>query len=203
MAAMPQEKLLPLLPDLRDAKKIDGAVDQVLAAIQRKEAILTGYPSVNTVDRVRGVSETILEKRYPTEFEPPQEPTTFGAATPAKPSALVDSVISATPTAFETRNVGVTLEVEPSVDDRGIIRIDLVPSRVELLGFDAYEGVKTSSGHIVKADQPLFFTSKTTATVCVSNGQRRLIGVQLLEQPKGYMEVFILQAWAEPIPTQK
>lgn len=82
MVAMPQAKLLPLLPDLRDPKKIDAAVAHLLDAVQRKEAILTGYPVVSTLDGQRSVSETIAEKRYPTSFERAQDPPPGGAPVP-------------------------------------------------------------------------------------------------------------------------
>jgi len=35
MVAMPQEKALAILPDLRDSAKIDGAVTEILNAINR------------------------------------------------------------------------------------------------------------------------------------------------------------------------
>ena len=45
----------------------------------------------------------------------------------------------ATPTAFETRNVGVTLEVEPTVGpDRKFIELSLKPEMVEFEGFVNY-----------------------------------------------------------------
>lgn len=198
MVAMPQDKLLPLLPDLRDPKKIDAAVDQLLTAVQRKEAILTGYPTVNTLDGTRSMSEAIFEKRYPTEFEPPQNPQNKSTSSPAlEPTAVNDSPL---PTAFETRNLGVTLEVEPHVNTRGdSIRIDVVSQRVELLGFDSFDAIKTASGRSVKIDQPQFFTSKVNAKVRVQNGQRALIAVHLLAKPENYLEVFILQAWTTPV----
>ena len=74
MVAMPQEKALALLPDLRAPEKIETAMVAVFTALEHKEALLMGYPEVITVDGQRGTSETILEKRYPTEFNPPVEP---------------------------------------------------------------------------------------------------------------------------------
>ena len=200
MVAMPQDKLLPLLPDLRDPKKIDEAVVQMMTAIQRKEAILTGYPMILTLDGKRGVAETIHEKRYPSEFEPPKVPQNAGAAAPqpAEDANKINDVVL--PTAFEVRNIGVTLEAEPHVGNRGeSIRIDLVPQRVELLGFDSYDAIRAANGKILKIDQPQFFTSKVSTSLTVQNGQRTLIAVHLLPKPENYMEVFILQAFATPI----
>ena len=197
MVAMPQEKALALLPDLRDPAKIEAAVTQILTAIDRKEATLMGYPVVHTLDGERSVAETILEKRYPTEFEPPTTPQNAGQAPlPAAATAISDTPI---PTAFETRNVGVTLEVEPHVSASGDwIRIDVVPQRVILLGFDSYDAVKTASGKVVKIDQPQFFTTKTTANLKLRNGQRCLLAVHKLPQPENQIEFYIIQAFATP-----
>src|SRR4051812_42382917 len=63
MVALPQDKALALLPDLRDPARIESAVAQIFAAIDRKEATLMGYPIVQTKDDERGVAETIIEKR--------------------------------------------------------------------------------------------------------------------------------------------
>jgi hypothetical protein len=195
MVAMPQEKMLPMIPDLRDPKKIDGAVDQLLAAVQNKEAILIGYPIVVTVDGERTVSESIVEERYPTEFDPGMADSISNphpSPTPAISGS--DRLIndSPVPTAFETRNAGVTLEAEPHVIDHGdSIRVDLVPQHVALLDFTTYRKFKI--------DQPLFSSAKDTTGLIVRNGQNTLIGIHLVTKPENYMEVHILQATATPI----
>jgi len=205
MVAMPQGKLLPLLPDLRDPKKIDRAVKRLLAAVQRKEAILTGYPTVTLLDGQRGVSETIAEKRYPTEFEVPQGSTTQGLTTQGttvSPPAPETALISDSPlqTGFETRNAGVTLEVEPHVGSHGdSIQMTVTPQRVELLRYDPFEIGKTGSGKALNVEQPQFFTTKTTTDIVVKNGAHTLLGVHLLEKPEHYMEVFVLRAVATTI----
>ena len=53
--------------------------------------------------------------------------------------SVVNSVTPTTPTAFETRNTGVTLEVEPVVGPDGVtIDLNLVPQVVEFEGFINY-----------------------------------------------------------------
>ncbi|SRR6266511_4548320 len=197
MVAMTQDKAIALLPDLRAPDKIDGAVTQILSALERKEATLMGWPVAYTLDGVRCVIETILEKRYPTEFDLPLQQQ--HAATPrpdANSTAHSDSPVS---TAFETRNLGVTLEIEPNVLSNGEwIHIPLVAQRVALQGFDSYDAVKTQSGGIVKMDQPQFYTTKTSTTVTLRNGQRSLLAIHKLPQPENQIEFFIVQASASP-----
>jgi hypothetical protein len=197
MVALPQEKALALLPDLRNPAKIDRAVAQIMPAIGRKEATLMGLPMVVTHSGQRAVTEAVLEKRYPTEFEPPQVPQTVVIGPPApaeKPKMDV-----AIPTAFETRNMGATLEVEPVVSPNGEwINLNLVPQRVDLLGFDSYDAVSIAVG-TAKIDQPKFTTAKVTTSLSLRSGQHCLIAIHKLAQPEGHLEFFILQATAIPV----
>ena len=56
MVALPEEKALALLPDLQDDAKIDAAWAQLMEALKRKEATLTGYPVVQTIEGQEGRS---------------------------------------------------------------------------------------------------------------------------------------------------
>jgi hypothetical protein len=197
MVAMPQEKMLPMIPDLRDPKKIDGAVDQLLAAVQNKEAILIGYPIVVTVDGERTVSESTIEERYPTEFDPAMAncPISGPHASPTPSTSGTEHLVddSPIPTAFETRNVGVDLEVDAHVINHGeSIRLEnLVMQRVALLDFLTYRNYKI--------DQPRFAREHVETEMTVQNGQQILAGIHLIQKPENYMEVFILQASDTPV----
>jgi hypothetical protein len=67
MVAMPQERALALLPYLRDPAEIDGAVTEIMKDIDSKEAALTGYPVVETVDGGWAVAEGVT-KLPPDQF---------------------------------------------------------------------------------------------------------------------------------------
>jgi hypothetical protein len=200
MVMTEEAKALELIPDLQsdDERKVESAWAKLQEMIKAKEATLLGWPMVRAVDGDRAVSETILEKRYPTEFEPPQEPQTFGP--PSAPPHLDPNkpvVENGLPTAFETRNIGVTLEVEAHVlGDGKRIHLDLVPQRVELLEMGKNESVLTKRNVIVQVRQPLFSTTKTTENVTLKNGQRLLIGVHKLAKPAGQIEFHIVHAVA-------
>ena len=104
------------------------------------------------------------------------------------------------PTAFETRNMGVTLEVEPKVSKTGdIITLNLVPQRVDLFGLDFFDAGTAPNGKKVQLSQPQFLTTKDTTTISVKSGEHLLIGVHPLVKPAHYIEVFIVQAIATPI----
>jgi hypothetical protein len=181
---MPQAKALALLPELRDSAKIDGAVTQIMAAIDHNEATLVGYPVVQAVDGQPGDAEPISEKRYPTEFEPPLSGT-IAASEPA------DFRYVSWPTAFETRNVGLRFEITPHVLQNGdwvFLQIDA--SRVILAGFDSY---------ISKILQPKFVSLRTETTLAVPNGQRTLLAFHKMPEADNQFELDILQVTATPI----
>jgi general secretion pathway protein D len=99
---------------------------------QQKGVDLVSAPKV-TVTSGRKATINITRKfPYPRDYSPPQVPQTQGQGglNPATP---------ATPTSFETRNVGVQLEVEPTVGPDGYtIELSLSPQITEFQGFVNY-----------------------------------------------------------------
>jgi general secretion pathway protein D len=104
----------------------------VLRAINQQKGVdLVSAPKV-TVTSGRKATINITRKfPYPRDYSPPQVPQTQGTGyNPATP---------ATPTSFETRNVGVQLEVEPTVGPDGYtIELSLSPQITEFQGFVNY-----------------------------------------------------------------
>jgi len=104
----------------------------VLRALDQKKGIdLLSAPRVTTKSGQSAKIELVREFRYPTQFDPPQLPQTTGAAfTPITPT---------TPSQFETRNIGVELEVIPTVGPDGYtIDLSLSPRVTEFDGFINY-----------------------------------------------------------------
>jgi general secretion pathway protein D len=162
---------------------------------QKKGVDLLSSPKVTTKSGQRAVIEVIREFRYPTEFTPPQIPQTFGnqGATVVGAIAVPASsfpVTPTTPTAFETRNTGVTLEVEPVVGPDGYtIDLNLVPQVVEFEGFINYGSPITSNvtnpitgisqRNVITPNvinQPIFSTRKITTSVSVFDGSTVVLG---------------------------
>ena len=195
--ALASEKALSLLPDLRDPGKVDAAYAQLMAAIQRKEARLIGYPMIWSPSGQKSTAETIFEKIFPTGFDPSPAAPPPGSYGPP-PVERTEAV----PAVFDKRNAGVTLEVESVVDEGGEwIEINIQPQHVEFDGMDSYE-VQHGTGAINKVEQPRFFTNKDSFSVTVRNGQRLLVGVHK-SQRSDEVELHILQAVATPVPPQR
>lgn len=172
----------------------DPQFQVVIRALNQKKGVdLLSAPRVTTKSGQRAVIEIIREFRYPTEFDPPQIPQTFGntggVTLGAGTSTGSFPVTPTTPTSFETRNTGVTLEVEPVVGPDGYtIDLNLVPQVVEFEGFINYgspiqttttNALGISQTNIITPNvinQPIFSTRKVTTSVSVFDGSTVMLG---------------------------
>jgi type II secretory pathway component GspD/PulD (secretin) len=103
------------------------------------------------------------------------------------------------PTAFETRNIGATLEVEPVLGPDGkTIDLNLVPQHVRLLDFPTVAGGRDANGHEWKIEQPRFYTAKTTTSLTVAAGQRVLLAEFRGPEGSDQIEFFILKVEVTP-----
>ncbi len=180
----------------------DPQFQLVIRALDQKKGVdLLSAPRVTTKSGIRAVIEIVREFRYPTEFDPPQIPQSVGSTGGiGGGGASSIPVTPTTPTSFETRNTGVTLEVEPQVGPDGqTIDLTLAPSVTEFEGFINYGSPilspATSSplfnalglqvGSIVNPasvitpnviNQPIFSTRKVSTQVSIWDGQTVVIG---------------------------
>jgi general secretion pathway protein D len=171
----------------------DPQFQVVIRALNQKKGVdLLSAPKVTTKSGQRAIIEVVREFRYPTTFTPPQVPSiAAGGGGGGVGTVSIEVVTPTTPQTFETRNTGVTLEVEPVVgSDRQTIDLNLVPSVVEFEGFINYGspifGVNPNlvSGTTVPQilltenviNQPIFSTRKVTTSVSVYDGQTVVLG---------------------------
>ena len=169
----------------------------VIRALNQKKGIdLLSAPSVTTKSGQRAIVEVIREFRYPKTYTQPQVPSissTTGTSVIGGSAVVPVVVTPTTPQDWETRNTGVTLEVEPVVGgDATTIDLNLVPQVVEFEGFINYGspinavGVQTLAGAITTSvpveltanviNQPVFSTRKVTTSVSVYDGQTVVLG---------------------------
>jgi type II secretory pathway component GspD/PulD (secretin) len=201
MVAVPRATALPLIPDLRNPEKIEAAVAKIQELLASGTAQLVAWPVVTTRPGQRAIAENIQEIRYATEFEPASteiQLTDKEGAITKQPNEVRGIDQPVTPTSFETRNAGATLEVEPSINPTdGAIELNLVAQHVRLRGM---RKIVIESGAIkTTLDQPDFSTNKTQTTVTLKNGQRLLLGVFQTDEPADHLELFLLKAeYREP-----
>jgi general secretion pathway protein D len=172
----------------------------VIRAMNQKKGIdLMSAPTVTTKSGIKAVVNVIREFRYPTQFDPPQIPQTVNNGGGVGNGGLgsggfaVNPIITpTTPSGFETRNLGVTLEVTPQVGADGYtIDLDLAPEVVDFDGFINYGtpilGLGASSNALLAAptsvqispnviNQPIFSSRKVTTNVTIWDGMTISLG---------------------------
>jgi general secretion pathway protein D len=173
----------------------------VLRALSQKKGVdLMTAPSIVTKSGQRAKIEIIREFPYPTDFDPPQIPQTFGATSlnggglgtgggTTAVSASSFPVTPTTPTTFTVRNTGVTMEVDPVIGEDGYtIDLTLAPEVVEFEGFINYGSPINSSAINAlgvpttltltenRIEQPVFATRKLNTSVTIWDGQTVGIG---------------------------
>ena len=136
----------------------DGQVQLIMRGLAQKKGVdLMTAPSITAKSGQKATIEIVREFIYPTEYEPPELPTStgssfggggvFGGLSGGGGGGGSFPVTPATPTAFETRNTGVTLEIEPTIGENDfVIDLRFVPEIVEFEGFINYGSPIQTSG---------------------------------------------------------
>jgi hypothetical protein len=183
MVSLPEAKALAMLPQLRDPVRVAAAQEQLLALIARKEAQLIDWPELTAHSDVTATSETIVEQRYPIEFEQPTEP---GWGNPPKRKLSPDEDVlrklrlagALVPMTFETRNTGQTLQMTATISaDRKSATISVSATIVRLSRMAQFSTVPIDADNHLSVAQPVFTTHKTSLILSLRDGERRLIYV--------------------------
>ncbi len=186
----------------------DPQFQMVIRALsQSKGADLITRPSIVTRSGQRATVDIIREFPYPTEYDPPEIPQDFnggnnfgggGFGQPQAPASF--PVTPAHPTAFEVRNVGTHLEVEPVVgQDNFTVELNLAPELVQFEGFINYGSpIQTNGtdalGNVTPVEltdnrilQPVFKILRENTSVVVWDGATVVIG-GLIEDKSAIVE---------------
>lgn len=172
----------------------DGQVQLIMRGLSQKSgADVMTAPSIVSRSGERATIEIIREFIYPTEYEPPELPNNINTGQTATLTGATTSssfpVTPATPTAFETRNTGVILEVEPILGDDGYT-IDLTfrPEIVEFEGFVNYGSpIQTSATDALgnpitvtitenRIEMPVFSTRRVNTALTIYDGHTVAVG---------------------------
>ncbi len=178
----------------------DGAVQMIMRGLaQKKGTDIMTAPSITARSGQKATIEIIREFIYPTEYEPPEIPQSFGGGFGNQGGGTIPGigqdqpqsfpVTPATPTAFETRNTGVTLEIEPTIGENDfVIDLRFVPELVEFEGFINYGSpIQTSGldalGNPVpltitdnRIEMPVFSTRRVNTSLTIYDGYTVAVG---------------------------
>lgn len=172
------------------AVKLDGIRDSKALEAWRAQwigdntSLLVHAPVIALDEKSRMSGESILERIYPTEYEPPELPSSAGLKATDEDKGEWDRWLKAAgkyavPTAFDTRNTGETLELvaQPVAADRDAWDLAVSFESVELAGKDTYGAADL----LIK--MPAFSAFRTGGIVRVKVSQWRILSA--LEAPRG------------------
>ncbi|NJM38848.1 MAG: type II and III secretion system protein, partial [Akkermansiaceae bacterium] len=174
------------------------ALQAVMRGLDQKKGVdLMAQPSITTRSGQASNVEMVREFIYPTEYEPPELPqntanssvVTFnnGGITGGS-SRNSQAVTPATPTAFEKKDVGVTLDVLPIVDaNKQYVSLTLTPTFSDFDGFvnygspiNAIENGPLGQVEVTLTEnailQPVFSRQSVTTNVDIADGATVVIG---------------------------
>jgi general secretion pathway protein D len=142
-------------------------------ALSQKQAVnLLSAPRVTTLS---GESAKILVTRefiYPSAYSDPQVQVSSGG------QGTGAAVTAPSPTSFTTREVGVILDVKPTVSENTTINLTLSPEVVDFEGFINYNTstVVNDDQFTFTIPQPLFNKRQLTTSVIIWDGQTVVLG---------------------------
>ncbi len=176
----------------------DGQVQMIMRGLsQKKGTDLMTAPSVTARSGEKATIEIIREFIYPTEYEPPELPSSFGGNANfggglgglGGNNVASFPVTPATPTAFETRNTGVTLEIAPNIGANDfVIDLNFAPEIVEFEGFINYGSpIQSPSSDALgnpttvtitdnRIEMPVFSTRRVNTALTIFDGYTVAVG---------------------------
>ncbi len=182
----------------------DGIVSAMLRAVDQKKGVdlVTTASTIVHSGQVSTV-RSVREMMYPQSYEPPELPNSVGDVDGfgGGGGGNMNAVTPSHPTDFTSREVGVILEVTPTVDlDNGCVDVALVPQVINFDGFIdwgspirqplevpltgllnplASSSAELSANHIY---MPVFSRHSTNTSVYVADGATIVIGGMLQDR---------------------
>ncbi|MEJ6571206.1 MAG: hypothetical protein QNL01_03960 [Akkermansiaceae bacterium] len=185
---MPLTTMSTLMDD-KKATATDTALRiQVTELIKQGKAKIIQTQILTVPDRQKATSQSIRELLYPTEYEPAESAAAIHIPKDDDTDekiAVKNTATGPTPTAFETRNTGETLEVEASIHSGApYILMRYAPEIVTYTGNTIYAEWRDERG---KADivMPNFYTLRITGAITVANAKPTLLGTLSPKDDKG------------------
>ncbi len=157
----------------------------IKALAQKQSADTLSAPKVTTVSGQQAQIRSVQEFIYPTSWAQPTATSSGGGVTGGGAVAVTPSI----PSSFQTREVGILLNVTPEVGADGYtINLTLAPEVSQFLGFINYGSpIGLSSGNNVVTTmndikEPLFASENLTTSVVIWDGQTVVLGGLITEQ---------------------
>jgi len=164
---------------------------QVQDMVVKNEAKVLETQIICAKSGLKATAESIHEFIYPTEYEPPQIPVTLTSDNKeGSPLGTSGPKHPFLPTAFETRNLGSTIEIEPTIGE-GDNNIDLrfIPELVYHTGNTIWLEHKDEKGNVSKIQMPNLCTLRLNTQLTCKDGQYTLAGTVSPKDAKGEIDM--------------
>jgi len=140
----------------------------------------------------KATTESIEEFIYPTEYEPASLPENVHVNKEGDAEAVKtvrrDLATGPTPTAFDTRNLGSTLEIEPTLsEDETIIDLRFVPEIVYHVGNEIWAEWKGEHGNS-PVQMPTMYALRVNTSVTLANGKSMLVAALSPKDAQGHTD---------------
>jgi hypothetical protein len=181
---MAHESLTKLLLEPRKGANDADLRKQVQKLVDEQKATVVETMLCTGRSGEKSLAESIKEFIYPTEYEPAEIPNEIHTTADGEKvkSDGKEYATGPTPTSFETRNLGSTVEIEPTIGGDGkIIDLRLAPDIVYHVGNETWAEWKGKHGD-ASVRMPTMYSTRITTAVTLATGQPLLAAAL---SPKG------------------
>lgn len=171
-------------PVSADASKLR---EQLQEMVEKKEASVLETMIMIANSGQKATTESIHEFMYPTEYVPPSiVPNSGGDADAPTHQTPQKTPFPSFATSFELRNLGSTLEIEPTLyNDERVIDLRLAPEMVWHTGSNIWHKGKDSIGNDFEVSMPDFYVMRLSLALTCYSGKYHLAGVVSPKDEKG------------------
>ena len=197
MVTLPQKSALALLPELMDESTIDAGFAKIQQLIETGEAKLVANLVGKAIEGEKVVAASVQEMKYATEFDPLPPSSTSGT----EESLTESESTGVTPTAFETRHIGATLELVATAHANGtVLTVSLEVIHALLERWRKFVTGRKPNGQEISIAQPQFESLTNRTSFRMRNHARVLLGVHKRTQEPATIELFFLRVSAALAP---
>lgn len=182
---MSHEELTNLMTKPRAGANDQDLRDACTKLVVQNKATILETTSVIARPGQRSSTESITEFTYPTKWEPYELPNQLEVPESGDGPKALELIPQPTPTEFETRNLGTTLEVEPTLgEDSRIIDLRLASELVYHVGNENWSQWVTQKGD-GSIKLPTMYSLRLNTGLTMIDGQPCLAAVQSPKDDSG------------------
>ena len=186
---IPHETLTQLLfmakPGSADATKLRQTLQDRVA---KNEAKVLETQMICARSGQKATAEAIHEFIYPTEYMPPEIPISISGEQGLPPRKL--PTLPYLPTAFETRNLGSTIEIEPTIsEDDDLIDLRFIPEIVWQTGNTSWVEHTDEMGNRTQVQMTDIYTLRLNTQLFCKSGQYTLVATLSPKNDKGDIDL--------------